>query len=180
MRTVFQDVFLNLLLGFLAIVILMYPFINDPTEEEQAQKNGNISVTIEWREPSSDVDLWVKAPGDRPVGYSRRSGKVFNLLRDDLGAHDFIPGNYENAWTRGYPPGEYIVNVHCYRCTGLPIKVRVESYITISTRRVKLFSKFVTLTHVGQELTVHRFTINEEGHLLPDLTNNIPIKLRGM
>ena len=36
-------------------------------------------------ELDSDVDLWVQAPGDVPVGYSNKGGAVFNLLRDDLG-----------------------------------------------------------------------------------------------
>ena len=39
-------------------------------------------------------DLWVQAPGDVPVGYSNKSGGVFNLLRDDLGkAKDMTDGN---------------------------------------------------------------------------------------
>ena len=31
-----------------------------------------------------DIDLWVKAPDDIPVGYSNQGGLFFNLLRDDL------------------------------------------------------------------------------------------------
>jgi hypothetical protein len=39
-------------------------------------------------------DLWIQAPGDVPVGYSNKSGGVFNLLRDDLGkAKDMTDGN---------------------------------------------------------------------------------------
>ena len=39
-------------------------------------------------------DLWVQAPGDLPIGYSNKSGGVFNLLRDDLGkAKDMTDGN---------------------------------------------------------------------------------------
>jgi hypothetical protein len=39
-------------------------------------------------------DLWVQAPGDLPIGYSNKSGGVFNILRDDLGkAKDMTDGN---------------------------------------------------------------------------------------
>jgi hypothetical protein len=50
-------------------------------------------------EPPSDAalahfDLGVQAPGDVPVGYSNKSGGVFNLLRDDLGkVMDMTDGN---------------------------------------------------------------------------------------
>ena len=51
---------------------------------------GNVIIEAQWADKlDADVDLWVQAPGDVPVGYSNKSGAVFNLLRDDLGrAHD--------------------------------------------------------------------------------------------
>ena len=67
-------------------------------------------------ELDSDVDLWVQAPGDVPVGYSNKGGAVFNLLRDDLGQQLDLSGlNYETAYSRGIVPGEYTVNLHLYR-----------------------------------------------------------------
>ena len=64
----------------------------------------------------SDVDLWVQAPGDMPVGYSNKGGAVFNLLRDDLGQQLDLSGlNYESSYSRGIVPGEYTVNLHLYR-----------------------------------------------------------------
>jgi hypothetical protein len=54
----------------------------------------------------ADVDLWVEAPGDRPVGYSNKSGQIFSLLRDDLGkSQDITDFNYEIAYSRGMPAG---------------------------------------------------------------------------
>jgi hypothetical protein len=67
----------------------------------------------------------VQAPGDRPVGYSNKSGQIFNLLRDDLGkAHDITDYNYEVAYTRG---GEYVVNLHMYRgrSVSYPVAVKI-------------------------------------------------------
>src|SRR4051794_3763581 len=58
---------------------------------------GNVIVEMTWPPNiDADVDLWVQAPGDVPVGYSDKSGIIFNLLRDDLG-HSGDPNsmNYE-------------------------------------------------------------------------------------
>jgi hypothetical protein len=63
-----------------------------------------------------------------PVGYSNKSGKVFDLLRDDLGmAQDMTDSNHEVAYSRGAPAGEYVVNVHMYRGVNVtyPIPVKV-------------------------------------------------------
>lgn len=49
----------------------------------------------------NDVDLWVKAPGEGPVGFWNQGGEVFNLLRDDLGAiGDATDENYEVSYSR--------------------------------------------------------------------------------
>ena len=74
-------------------------------------------VEVRWPDQlDSDVDLWVQAPGDVPVGYSNKGGAIFNLLRDDLGQRADATGmNYEVSYSRGIPPGEYMVNVHLYR-----------------------------------------------------------------
>ena len=67
----------------------------------------------------ADVDLWVQAPGDVPVGYSNKGGAIFNLLRDDLGQRADATGmNYEVSYARGMPAGEYTANLHLYRNAG--------------------------------------------------------------
>src|SRR6266576_7335291 len=54
--------------------------------------------------------------GDVPVGYSSKSGVIFNLVRDDLGkGSDPNSMNYEIAYGRGHWPGEYVVNAMLYR-----------------------------------------------------------------
>jgi hypothetical protein len=64
----------------------------------------------------TDVDLWVQGPGDVPVGYSNKGGRLFNLLRDDLGLQsDAAKINYESSFSRGIVEGEYVINVHLYK-----------------------------------------------------------------
>jgi hypothetical protein len=92
---------------------------------------GNVTVETQWPDKlDADVDLWVEAPGDVPVGYSNKGGRVFDLLRDDLGmAQDMTDSNHEVAYSRGAPAGEYTVNVHIYRGVNatypVPVKVTV-------------------------------------------------------
>lgn len=127
-RTLIQDLLMAMLLGIVAVVVMVLPSINPPSEAAQQQQPGNIVASAAWPEGPADVDLWVSGPGDAGVGYSRQSGKVWSLLRDDLGqTNDNTPLNYENAFTRGIPDGEYGVNVRCFACgSQLPVSVVVE------------------------------------------------------
>ena len=123
--TVFRDVIMLALLGFVTIVILLLPHINPPTvAEATTDPPGNVLVEVRWPDEfDSDVDLWVQAPGDLPVGYSNTGGDVFNLLRDDLGhSKDVTNVNYEVAYSRGTPAGEYTVNLHLYRNNAGPFR----------------------------------------------------------
>jgi hypothetical protein len=113
--TVFRDVILLALLGFVTIVVLLLPHLNPPTKEEQASPAaGNLIVEVRWADQiDADVDLWVEAPGDEAVGYSNKGGHIFNLLRDDLGHKGDITGlNYEMAFSRGAEPQRSLEGDH--------------------------------------------------------------------
>lgn len=126
--TVFRDFTLLMVLGFVAMVIWLLPHVSPPAENASAVPPGNVVIAITWPPGDTDIDLWVTGPGEIvPVGYSNKGGLLFNLLRDDLGDRpDATPLNYENTYSRGIIAGEYIVNVHCYRCPVVPQKVDVE------------------------------------------------------
>ena len=155
-RTLIQDVLLAMLLGVVAVVMFILPSVNPKAETDPIDPPGNLMVNADWPAGSIDVDLWVKSPGDEAVGYSRKSGKVWSLLRDDLGtANDGTPLNYESAFTRGLPDGEYIVNVRCYGCTGkVPVPVAVEVRLASGAL---VWSGTVTLVTDKQEKTALRF-----------------------
>jgi hypothetical protein len=75
--TVFRDVIMLALAGFVAMVILLLPHLNPPGKaaQENTQPPGNVIVEVRWPDDiDCDVDLWVEAPGDIPVGYSNKGG----------------------------------------------------------------------------------------------------------
>jgi hypothetical protein len=184
--TVFRDVIMLALAGFVAMVILLLPHINPPGKaaQENTQPPGNFIVEVRWPdELDSDVDLWVEAPGDVPVGYSNKGGVVFNLLRDDLGKRADATGmNYEVSYSRGIVPGEYTVNLHLYRnVTGVfPIPVTVVTSVKKSSNESarQLLASNIELTREGEELTIFRFRLSEEGDLVPGSVHSLQRKLR--
>lgn len=172
------------LLGFVALVLIMLSHLNPPDQgTAEAKAPGNIIVEARWPdEMDADVDLWVRAPGDVPVGYSNLNGKVFNLLRDDLGRFaDFTELNFENAYTRGAVPGEYVVNLHLYRGNTFPVPVRVQILNKRPSRPTATIAKrSVELAAVGQEITVARFTLDDKGALVPGSVHDLPTVLRAL
>lgn len=183
--TIFRDVIFVMMLTFVVLFLAALVHINPEAKEEQetAIPPGNVQVDITWPTGyKSDVDLWVKGPTDkRPVGYSNRSGILFNLLRDDLGqVGDTTPLNYENAYTHGAEDGEYIVNVHMYnlRDPGPVSVVVVVKYSNCAQcRPMEVVTRTVELQVNGQEITAIRFFI-VDGEVDQSQTNYIPIKLR--
>ena len=182
----FRDVIMLGLAGFVAMVILLLPHLHPPGEKADADHKeppNEVIEEIRWPDKSdSDVDLWVEAPGDVPVGYSNKGSKIFNLLRDDLGkTSDALEMNYETSRSRGIPPGEYTVNVHLYRLghEPLPITVTVVTSVKKGTGRANqiLVSK-VKLVREGQELTVYRFKLDPEGNLVPGSVHSLQKPLR--
>ena len=187
--TLFRDVLSLALLGFLAVIVLLLPHIAPDGRKNlsEAPAPGDVVVEITWPENmDADVDLWVQAPGDTPVGYSNKGGAVFNLLRDDLGKTlDLSSINHESAFSRGIQRGEYVVNVHAYRIDPkVPPPFDVEA--VVSTKVVKdgvtqiiplLFTR-AQIRHQGQETTVARFELTENGTLVRDSLHSLFKPLR--
>lgn len=167
-----------LLLMVLALVVLLVP----PTPEAESKPPGNLAAEIRWPDGmDADVDLWLKSPDDKPVGYSRRAGKTWNLLRDDLGmVRDHLLLNFETGFSRGIPDGEYIVNVHLYSSRHGIEPVPVDVAIILSSPGISgmtILKTSVTIYNIGQEITVTRFTIRD-GRVLPESFHDLQIGLR--
>jgi hypothetical protein len=184
--TVFRDTIMLALAGFVALVILMLPYLNPKQTKsaENVEPPGNVIVEARWPDDlDSDVDLWVQAPGDVPVGYSNKGGAAFNLLRDDLGRRaDATEMNYEVSYSRGIPPGEYTVNLHLYRNTArvVPIPVTIVASVkkTMQESARQLLATRIDLKREGQELTVFRFAIDEDGDLVPGSVTSLQRPIR--
>ncbi|MCR4341665.1 MAG: hypothetical protein NUW01_17455 [Gemmatimonadaceae bacterium] len=184
--TVFRDMLMLALLGFVAIAILLLPHVNPKGTTAQAdiKPPGNVVIEVRWPDGiDADVDLWTKAPGDIPVGYSNKGGLIFNLLRDDLGSQaDPTDLNYEVSYSRGIPPGEYVVNLHLYSNTAgvFPIAVKVNASVKAKPEdsMVPIAETRVDLRQPGEERTAMRFKLDAKGALVPGSVHNLPMPLR--
>ena len=183
---VFRDIITLALCGFVSMVVMILPHLNPSAKAdaiESVASPGNVIVEIRWADGSdADVDLWVQAPGDVPVGYSNKGGAIFNLLRDDLGrVGDPTNQNYEISFSRGLPPGEYTANVHLYRNpSGQPVDVTMAVSVkaTVQSSARPLLSTKLTLRREGEELTGFRFTLDQDGRLQAGTVHNLYKPLR--
>ncbi|MEJ2175531.1 MAG: hypothetical protein P8Y76_11660 [bacterium] len=171
--TVFRDVLMLTLIGFVAMVIMLLPHLSEKRDEDRdTHAPGNVVVEIHWpNDLAVDVDLWVQAPRDVPVGFWNQGSRFFNLLRDDLGLdNDVTQRNYEVSYSRGIPAGEYTVNVHMYG--NVPLGVRVPVIVVVSVKPKygemrQLLETRIELTRRNQEETAFRFQLKEDGELVP-------------
>jgi hypothetical protein len=184
---VFRDLITLALAGFVTCVILILPHINPAKARprpEGLEPPGNVVIELRWPDPiDADVDLWVQGPGDVPVGYSNKGGRLFNLLRDDLGHRGDVSGlNYEVSYSRGVLAGEYIVNVHLYRDLSqqLPIPVTVVASVkpSVGESARQIVARTVELGREGEERTVFRFRLDERGALVPGSVHDLEVPLR--
>ena len=185
-NVVFRDIILLTLTGFISMVVLLLPFINPPTEKsDTSSPPGNVIVELFWDDNRDvDIDLWVKAPGDIPVGYSNQGGLFFNLLRDDLGKYkDNTPVNYEVSYSRGISEGIYVTNLHLYREDNSPFQpINAKLVVSIvhpdTKERKQILKSEKVLKDVGNEITVFQFALDKKGNLDKNSLNNNFVKLR--
>jgi hypothetical protein len=183
---VFRDLIMLTLSGFVTVAILLLPHIGESrarAANETAQPPGNVMIEARWPDGiDADVDLWVQAPGDVPVGYSNKGGAIFNLLRDDLGQRADATGiNYEVSYARGMPAGEYTANVHLYRNqTSGRVPVTVVASVKGGAQEAmrQILATSVELVREGQELTVFRFRLDSAGTLVPGSVTSLQKPLR--
>ena len=184
--TVFRDVVMLALAGFVVLVIMLLPHLNPPGARtaDDMTPPGNVIVETRWPDAiDADVDLWVQAPGDVPVGYSNKGGAVFNLLRDDLGKRADVTGlNYETSYSRGILPGEYTVNLHLYRNPSktYPVPVTVVTSVKRSADQAarQLLASKALLAREGEEMTVYRFRLSDSGGLVAGSVHSLDKPLR--
>lgn len=177
--TVFRDVILLALIGFVAMVVMLLPHINQAEVEAQDHRApGNVIVEMHWpTDKPYDVDLWVQGPGGGAVGFWNKGNEVFNLLRDDLGVEgDATNLNYEVSYSRGIPAGEYIVNAHMYGYIPPGVIIPVKIVVSVRTKfeaTRQLLQSSVVLTRHNQERTIFAFRLTSQGELVEDSVSTL-------
>ncbi|NTF69356.1 hypothetical protein [Rhizobium rhizogenes] len=177
-RTLIQDVLLAMLLGVAAVIMFILPSVHPAAQEDDPiSQPGNLIVSAAWPAGNDDVDLWVSYADDFAVGYSNKSGKVWSLLRDDRGMVDDFSGlNFESAFTRGLPDGEYAINVRCYSCSLMPMPVSVEVRLADGST---IWKGTIDILKDGQERTAIRFRI-ANGAVVADSANQVFKQMKRM
>ena len=171
--TVFRDVLMLALIGFVAMVVMLLPHISKTQDEtDEHTPPGNVVVEMYWPdELPVDVDLWVQAPNDVPVGFWNQGSQFFNLLRDDLGMEgDASARNYEVSYSRGILAGDYTVNVHMYGKIPAGVVVPVRVVVSVKAKYDSLrqiLQTSVELQRRNQEETAFRFRLTGDGELVP-------------
>ena len=184
---IFADMLFLMMVTAIMIAFFTLPLVNPKAKAEKDDTSsppGVVSVEAIWP-PSmdADIDLWVQAPGDIPVGYSNKGGAIFNLLRDDLGNTLDLSGlNYENAYSRGVYAGKYIVNLHFYRNRAgeaiVPVKVFVSVKNDTNGTMKKILMSEVKMDTEGEEVTVFRFELDDKGELVKGSVDQLQTELR--
>lgn len=173
---------------FAILVAIMIANLNPKADsgKGEAKAAGDIIAHIVWPNGDTDVDLWMFGPDEPgPVGYSNKAGIIWNLLRDDRGVlPDATPINYEDGFTRGIVPGEYIINIQCFRCANANFPMTVDMAVSKRNRHSNDSIENIVVTKIvlkadGQEKTGVRFVIDENGDVQMNSINNVYQKLVG-
>lgn len=158
-----RDMYSNVTLILAAIIVIVMSQVNPKAKDnpDTLPPPGSIAVLACWPPGPIDVDVWLGAPDDKPVGYARKSGTTWALLRDDMGTvNDSSPINCESAFARATPAGEFTVNLHGYSLPTGPVSVHVEIALNGA-----LLVKADMEVKAKQERTVLRFTLDGQGRV---------------
>ena len=187
------DVFFGLMVTMVLSLGILMIWVNDPKKESSenaVEPIGSMMVEMFWPDDVHvDMDLWVQAPNDSPVGFSRKTGTQFDLLRDDLGRfNDLANRNYEIQIGKDIVTGTYRINVKWYptaqsnnredgnvggnteklQSYNQAIEVRVVVTLTIQGQpSTQIIARTVTVNPT-QEINVFNFDINDNFKLDPD------------
>jgi hypothetical protein len=168
----FTDFLFNLLLVFVALFLVALLLINPPEESADIDKSVSYIITIRWDpEVTHDVDLWI-TDGKETVGFVNNQGTNMSLDRDDIGDDPVsrelgISVNEEIISILAPAPYTYTANVHLYSFRDGPIKPIKVTWLLqqIYPHKRHIDTGEVYLTNKGEEKTLIRFTLNDEGNV---------------
>ena len=169
--TLTRDLLMAMLLGLTALVVLVLAQINPVANDNQdsVKPPGSLMVCIYWSSNHNDIDLWGGSPDDsKATGYSRKSGKTIDLVRDDLGT-DNVP-HFECEFARQLPDGLWAYNVHGYSLTDPVVSVHAEIRLGGGGDGFKLIYETTLDIRQKAERTIAQFRL-VGGKVVPDSLN---------
>lgn len=172
----FTDILFNALLGFAVMLFIAFALIKPDNKTGNIDLKADYLITVTWPDNSpDDIDTYVRDPQDNIVWYNTMDRGLIHLDRDDRGQYlDEImvngkkvtfPLNQETVTIRGIVPGQYTVNVYDYlnpSGMSVPVSVKVEK---LNPSAKVIYYESMSLTHVGDEKTAVRFTLDADGNV---------------
>ncbi len=171
-----RDMYSNVTLILTAVIVIVLTQVNPKAKptEESAKPPGSLMACIYWSN-HNDIDLWGKSPDDdKAVGYSRKSGKTIDLVRDDLGT-DNAP-HFECEFARALPDGRWTFNAHGYSINDPVVSVHAEIRLSGPDGFKLLFETTLDIRQ-KQERTIAQFRM-VGGQVVPDSLNQVFAPLR--
>jgi hypothetical protein len=169
----YRDLLICLMVTFLAVATLALTMVPVAKNDTHA---GRLIVQLFWdNKIDADVDLWVKGPDEAPIGFSNRTGKIFDLLHDHRGykiENDW--SNTEYAVARSLPEGKYTINAVMFSSWDGVFPVHVWAVVT----KIKGNDSSVILKMDGflkadkDEITIANFRVDENENIIQDSINN--------
>ncbi len=183
------DVFMNMLMFFLFMFVVLIVQANPKKQDQSVKIKAEFIITIQWPDGlSDDVDTYFEDPQGRLVHYRKKANGLMHLDRDDLGSSNdsiqlpngqwvSIKTNKEIVTLRGIMKGEYTINVHMFNKHG-PKPVPVTVIIEKLNDYQMVYYREVVLVNNGDEITVCRFTLDDEGEVVS--TNELEKSFTGV
>ena len=172
----FRDVLFLMVFSLVVVIFLLTFLINPVRKPEDVPLRTQILIEVTWPSGTAyDIDLWGMGPDGVPVGWGiYEAGPSLNLERDDRGRiNDTSELNYEWMSIRTRDAGEYVVNLHLYNeyreALPVPAKVRVTGKGDLG----EIYSEEVLLNRRKEEVTVVRFSLDEDGGLIEDSIHDL-------
>jgi len=169
-----------LMTTFLAVGVLALIMVPISKNDTHA---GQLIVQLYWdNKIDADVDLWVQGPDLQAVGFTNRTGKVFDLLHDHRGFHvENDWSNTEYSVARTLPAGKYTINAVMFSSWDGVFPVHVWTIVT----EIKGDMSKVLLRSDGElninkeETTLVNFRLDDTGNIVPDSVNKTKVYLYG-
>jgi hypothetical protein len=182
----FTDILFNALLGFAMMVFIAFALIRPDAKSGIIDTNAEFIITTSWPDNNDDdIDTYVQGPSGDVVWYHSMQKGFVTLDRDDRGNYldeitvngvtHHVALNQETVSVRGIIPGEYVVNIYHYTNpseAAVPVTVKVEK---INPKVSVVYYDTLVLDRKGDERTVIRFTVGEDGTV--SNINTVPVSL---